>query len=50
MKEKITRAVEKYRDLILKAERDIWAMPETGYREEKPRLTLPKNSARSAMN
>jgi amidohydrolase len=35
MKEKITRAVEKYRDLILKAERDIWAMPETGYREEK---------------
>ena len=35
MKEKISLAVEKYRDLILKAERDIWATPETGYREEK---------------
>ncbi len=31
----IDAAVEKYRDLILKAERDIWATPETGYREVK---------------
>lgn len=33
MKEKIITAVEKYRDLILSAERYIWAHPETGYRE-----------------
>ena len=35
MNEKIIAAVEKYRDLILSAERAIWATPETGYREEK---------------
>lgn len=28
-------AVDKYRDLILEAERYIWRHPETGYREEK---------------
>ena len=33
MNEKIIRAVEKHRDLILEAERYIWAHPETGYRE-----------------
>lgn len=31
----IINAVEKYRDLILDAERYIWANPETGYREVK---------------
>ena len=31
----INEAVEKYRELILKAERDIWKMPETGYKEFK---------------
>lgn len=29
----ISNAVEKYRDLILEAERYIWAHPETGYKE-----------------
>lgn len=33
MNEKIIAAVEKHRDLILEAERYIWAHPETGYRE-----------------
>ena len=31
----IHTAVEKYRDLILQAERDLWRMPETGYKEVK---------------
>ena len=31
----IDRAVEKYRDLILEAERYIWDNPETGYKEYK---------------
>ena len=31
----IDRAVEKYRDLILEAERYIWDNPETGYKEFK---------------
>ena len=31
--EKIVNAVEKYRELILDAEKFIWAHPETGYRE-----------------
>ena len=31
--EKIRASVEKHRDAILKTERDIWAHPETGYRE-----------------
>ena len=31
----IISAVEKYRDLILSAERYIWANPETGYKEYK---------------
>ena len=33
MMNKISPAVEKYRDLILAAERYIWAHPETGYKE-----------------
>ena len=35
MKERIIKAVEKHRDLILSAERRIWGTPETGYREVK---------------
>ena len=31
----ITRAVEKYRDMVLEAERYIWKNPETGYKEIK---------------
>ena len=31
----ISAAVEKYRELILQAERQIWSHPETGYREIK---------------
>ena len=31
----ITAAVERYRELILQAERQIWSHPETGYREVK---------------
>ena len=31
----IARAVEKYRSLILEAERYIWKNPETGYKEYK---------------
>ncbi len=31
----LMNAVDKYRDLILEAERYIWQHPETGYREEK---------------
>jgi len=31
----LLNAVDKYRDLILEAERYIWKHPETGYREEK---------------
>ncbi len=31
----INRAVDKYRDLILKTERHIWKHPETGFREYK---------------
>ena len=31
----INEAVEKHRELILKAERDIWKTPETGYKEFK---------------
>ena len=33
--EQISKAVEQYRQLILDAERYIWANPETGYREVK---------------
>lgn len=33
--QKIIRAVEKYRDLMLTAERRIWSHPETGYKEFK---------------
>ena len=33
MMNRITPAVEKYRELILSAERYIWAHPETGYKE-----------------
>ena len=35
MQNTISNAVEKYRQLILDAERYIWANPETGYREVK---------------
>ena len=31
----ISSVVEKYSDLILKAERDLWKMPEPGYFEYK---------------
>ena len=31
----IVKAVEQYKDLILEAERWIWAHPETGYLEVK---------------
>lgn len=31
----VTAAVERYRELILQAERQIWSTPETGYREVK---------------
>lgn len=33
--EQVKKAVEPYREIMLKAERDIWAHPETGYREWK---------------
>lgn len=33
--DKISVAVDKYRDLILRAERFLWAHPETGYKEFK---------------
>ena len=29
----VNKAIEPYREMVLKAERDIWAHPETGYRE-----------------
>lgn len=35
MTEKYVRAVEKYRELILKTERQIWENPETGFKEYK---------------
>ena len=38
----INFVIEKYRDLILKAERDIWATPETGYREVKTSAYMEK--------
>ncbi|MBP3437649.1 MAG: amidohydrolase [Clostridia bacterium] len=38
----IAQAVEKYRDLILDAERYIWKHPETGYRETKTSAYLEK--------
>lgn len=31
----VSNIVDKYKELILKAERDLWAMPETGYFETK---------------
>ena len=31
----VKKIVEKYSDLILKAERDLWAMPEPGFFEYK---------------
>ena len=34
--ERIAPAVEKYRTLILEAERYLWKNPETGYREVTP--------------
>lgn len=38
----IVKIVEKYTDLILKAERDLWNMPETGYFEHKTNAYLIK--------
>ena len=35
MKDIINNAVDKYRDLILTAERQIWSTPETGFKEYK---------------
>lgn len=40
--EQLTAMVEKHRDLILKAEADIWANPETGYREWKTTAYMEK--------
>ena len=40
--EKIRSSVEKHRAAILKAERDIWATPETGYREVKTNAYMKK--------
>lgn len=39
---KIAKIVEKYSDLILKAERDLWKMPEPGYFEYKTNEYLIK--------
>ena len=38
----IQKIVEKYSDFILKAERDLWAMPETGYFEYKTNAYMAK--------
>lgn len=38
----IEKIVEKYSDLILKAERDLWSMPEPGYFEHKTNAYLIK--------
>lgn len=38
----ISRAVDKYRELILEAERYIWANPETGYKEVKTSAYMEK--------
>ena len=40
--ETIRASVEKHRAAILKAERDIWATPETGYREVKTNAYMKK--------
>ena len=42
MIERIKGAVDKHRERILSAERDIWATPETGYREVKTTEYLVK--------
>lgn len=39
----LANAVEKYRSLILEAERYIWANPETGYREVKTSKYMQEN-------
>lgn len=39
---KITECMDKYKDLILKAERDLWNMPETGYFETKTNAYMIK--------
>ena len=38
----IEKAVDKYRQLILDAERQIWSTPETGYKEVKTSAYLEK--------
>lgn len=43
MIDKISAAVEKYRELILEAERYIWKNPETGYKEYKTSAYLAEN-------
>ncbi len=40
--ENIIRAVEKYRDTVLEAERYIWKNPETGYKEVKTSAYMEK--------
>ncbi len=40
--EHIINAVDKYRELILKAERQIWSTPETGYKEFKTSAYMAK--------
>lgn len=40
--QKISAAVEKHRDLILRSERYIWENPETGYKEKKTSLYMEK--------
>ncbi len=40
--QQIISAVDKYRELILKAERQIWSTPETGYKEYKTTEYLAK--------
>jgi len=41
--EKINKAIDKYRKLILEAERYIWKHPETGYREVKTSKYMADN-------
>ena len=38
----IQKIVEKYSDLVIKAERDLWAMPETGFFEHKTNAYMIK--------
>ena len=44
--ERLNQAVEKYKDLILEAERYIWKNPEPGYREWKTHAYLEEQYAK----